>query len=120
MRTFFIIGAIRLFDLWRDPLTAPRAVLSIFTDLGGWASLFDGGMLSLGLSAPEWVVMICGIALMLAVSKMKLGEEGRREKILGRHPLAAGACAAFLTLSIIIFGSYGVGFEEASFIYSKF
>ena len=120
VRTFFIIGAIRLFDLWSDPMTAMRAVASIFLDFGGWTSFFSGGILSLGLATREWIVIICGIAIMFVVSKANFGEQHRVQRILDRHPFATCACAAFLTLSITIFGSYGIGFEASSFIYSKF
>ena len=119
-RTFFIIGAIRLFDLWSSPLTALRAVASIFFDRDGWKSLFGGGLLALGLTAPEWVVIICGVALIFTVSRIGSTHGDKVCEVLQKRPLAVTACAAILTVLISVFGSYGVGFEESSFIYAQF
>ena len=101
-------------------MTTLRAVASIFLDLGGWSRLFSGGILTLGLSTREWAVVFIGVCAMLAVSKMKFGMENWAERILADHPFVASACATLLTLTIMIFGSYGIGFEKSSFIYSKF
>ena len=119
-RTFFIIGAIRLFDLWRDPVTVLRAVASVFTDVNGWVCLLSGGIYSLGLSAPDWMVIICGVALIFVVSRADLTHSGRAREIISRRPLAATACAALLILITAIFGVYGVEFDSSSFIYSQF
>ena len=119
-RTFFIIGALRLFDLWSDPVTALRAVASIFTDVNGWARLFSGGIYSLGLSAPDRLVIICGVALIFAVSRADWARGDRAREIISRRPLAATACAALLILITAIFGVYGEGFDRSSFIYSQF
>lgn len=119
-RTFFIIGAIRLFDLWSNPVTALRTVASIFFDPDGWVSLFGGGIFTLGLSAPEWVVIICGVALIFAVSRICDTRGDKMREPFRKRPLAVTACAAILAALIAIFGSYGVGFEEASFIYAQF
>lgn len=118
-RTFLIIGAIRLFDLWGNALTAPRAIASIFFDARGWKDLFGGGLLSLGLSLPEWIALAVGVALIFAVSKLDF-KSGKMRNIVTRRPLITMLVIVALVSATAIFGSYGVGFDESSFIYSQF
>ena len=119
-RTFLIIGSIRLFDLWSNAATAPRMVISIFSDRVGWTSFFSDGLSPLGLSASQWIVLALGVALIFAVSRADADCGGRAREHLTKKPFAATACLAILVLATLIFGSYGVGFEESSFIYSQF
>ena len=119
-RTFLIIGSIRLFDLWSNAATAPRTVISIFSDRVGWTSFFSDGLSPLGLSASQWIVLALGVALIFAVSRADADCGGRAREPLTKKPFAATACLAILVLTTLIFGSYGVGFEESSFIYSQF
>lgn len=119
VRTFLIIGAIRLFDLWGNALTAPRAITSIFFDARGWKDLFCGGLLSLGLSLPEWIALAVGVALIFAVSKLDF-KSGSMRNIVTRSPLITMLVIVALVSATAIFGSYGVGFDESSFIYSQF
>jgi hypothetical protein len=101
-------------------MTAPRALVSIFTDADGWCELLGGGLLSLGLSLSEWTVLALGVTLIFAVSRINVAHGGRARDRLLKNPFAVTACIAFLVLSTLVFGSYGIGFEESSFIYSQF
>ncbi|MBR2335733.1 MAG: MBOAT family protein [Clostridia bacterium] len=120
VRTFLIIGAIRIFDLWGNALTTPRAIASIFFDARGWKDLFGGGFLSLGLSLPEWIALAVGVALIFAVSKLDFKKDGKMRNIVTRRPLLTMLVIVALVSATAIFGSYGVGFDESSFIYSQF
>lgn len=119
-RTFLIIGTVRLFDLWSNALIAPRVILSIFFDADGWVSIFSGGILGLGLSLSEWIALAFGVALIFTVSRVGAIRGGRARERFLKNPLAVTSYFAFLTLATLIFGSYGAGFEESSFIYSQF
>ena len=55
-----------------------------------------------------------------AVSRVGAIRGGRARERFLKNPLAVTSCFAFLTLATLIFGSYGAGFEESSFIYSQF
>ncbi len=119
-RTFLIIGAIRLFDLWGSPAIASRAIASIFFDARGWKDLLGGGLLSLGLSLPEWIALTVGVAFICVVGKLDFKNDGKTRDIVTKKPLAATLSIVLLATVTIIFGSYGVGFDESSFIYSQF
>ena len=133
VRTFFIIGVIRLFDVYGS---VPATFLSwrgLFLPTRIWSEL------KLGLEWQDFVVIFAGVCLMLAQSKLaerreKCREDGHdkdrdkdhdkdREKCHGKDqpsPLVQTLKPAALILITMIFGKYGIGFEESSFIYSQF
>lgn len=93
-------------------------VYNMVTVYNPWI-LFDDSLLSLGLSWKEWVVLGCSV---LALIKA----ESLQEKIcvrdeLLRQPLIIRWGAALAAVSMImIFGSYGYGFNASDFIYGRF
>lgn len=117
IRTFLLMGTVRILDCYRDvPLTF-RMIGSIFTTFN-WNALFDGSVLSLGLSAGDYIVILCGCILMTIVSTM--GEKKDvRERMWGHPVIGLTAVSAVLT-SILIFGAYGVGYDASQFIYNQF
>lgn len=120
VRTFLLMGFIRVFDCYRDvPLTF-RMIGSIFTR---WnlPALLSGGILDLGLSIFDLTVIGTGIAVMYTVSK--LGEDAMgttlRDKLWSRPALSASLCGLML-LAIVLFGTYGPGYDASQFIYNQF
>jgi D-alanyl-lipoteichoic acid acyltransferase DltB (MBOAT superfamily) len=116
-RTFWLMGAIRVLDCYRDvPLTF-RMWGSIFS-AANWGDIFNGKIISLGLGAADYIVVAAGCLIMFAVSF--LGEKKSvRERLYGRTVLSASVFS-LLFLSIIIFGAYGVGYDASQFIYNQF
>ena len=118
LRTFWLMGAIRVLDVYRDvPLTF-RQLGTVFTAFRPRA-LWDGSFLELGIGMGDWLVAAAGTGAMLACSLL-----GRREPVrerLARHSphLAWGGCVLLIWLTLI-FGVYGIGFDAAQFIYNQF
>ena len=120
VRTFLLMGFIRVFDCYRDvPLTF-RMIGSVFTE---WnlPALLSGGIFSLGLSVLDFGVIGVGIAVMYAVSKLGNDATGTslRDKLWNRPALSACLCGVML-FAIVLFGAYGPGYDASQFIYNQF
>ena len=119
-QTFMIMGTIRVLDVYRSVPVTFKMLGTIFYDGEGWRSFFEGGVLRLGLDISAFVVIGVGILLMLAVSEISSrGDRPLRARIAER-PLAAFTCMSVLIVAILIFGSYGIGFDASEFIYTQF
>lgn len=118
-RTVLLMSALRLFDCYRDvPLTF-KMFGTMFTTWN-WKSLGSGTLLNLGLARSDYVILGLGTILLIVVSM--IGRSGSvRDKMEKKIPLA-GRWAIFyvLTLVIIVFGAYGLGYDAAQFIYNQF
>ena len=116
-RTFLLMGLIRSLDCYRDvPLTF-RLWGSMFT-AGNWGDLFTGGLFSFGLSMSQYGVLLVGVLLICLVSSL-----GKKEPLryrLVKRPVLLCACLCLLTVLILIFGAYGIGFDASDFIYGQF
>jgi len=122
--TLFTVGLFRTLDFRPDPLLTlsfwwraltPKAI----------AGVFDGALWSsLGLSAPEWVLIILGVVAMWLVGRAtpRVGDKNGvslADRLLRRPFLLAVVCALMVVL-IAVFGHYGMGYNEMDFIYGQF
>ncbi len=119
-QTFMLVGAIRLFDCYRDVRKTFNVLGSIFYDFSSWRSLFGGGILSLGLDVADFVVVISGVLLILAVSEFKAKNKCEIGVLIAEKPLLLASSIGAMILAILIFGSYGIGYEATEFIYTQF
>lgn len=117
IRTFLLMGLFRSLDVYRDVPRTFRLWGSIFTG-GKWADLFTGGFLSLGLSAREWIVLLCGIFVLFAVSQVTK-RVPLRERLCAR-PVLLSLTLTLAVAVILVFGSYGIGYNAGDFIYGQF
>jgi len=115
-----IMGTGRRLDVYRNVPVTFKMLGSIFYDGRGWQSFLSGGMLSLGLDISAFIVVAVGILLMLAVSEISSRGDRPLKNRLADKPLAAFGCMAVLIFAILIFGSYGIGFDASQFIYTQF
>lgn len=118
MRTFWLMSAIRVLDVYRDvPLTF-KQYASVVTDFDPTV-LFNGSFLELGISAGDWCVAAVGCTAMLMCSLL-----GRtvpvRERLAKHSPHFAWAGCVILVLLTVIFGVYSIGFDATAFIYNQF
>lgn len=121
IRTFLLMGFIRVFDCYRNVPMTFSAIFSVFT-VPNLGALFSGGILSLGLSVFDFAVLGFGIAAMYAVSRLGEDATGKgtlRDKLWDRPVLSALLVGAML-LVIILFGIYGPGYDASQFIYDQF
>ena len=119
-RTFWIMGAIRILDVYRNVPISFRQLGTIFTT-GGYGQMFADGLGKFGLNGPDIAVVAVGIVLMIAVSIVKYTRKTDvRDLILARPAVLKCALMIVLFLSIVIFGAYGVGYDANQFIYNQF
>ena len=74
----------------------------------------------LGLKGLDWGILLFGILLMLLVSIYQ-ERRGKVRDALGKLPLPVRSALIFaLFLCVLLMGSYGIGYNAASFIYNQF
>ena len=118
VRTFFLMGSLRMFDCYGDVPLSFSMFFSMFRDFD-LRALTVNEFLDLGLNIPQYVIVFAGTVLMFAASVI-----GRKESVreqLSRKPYVVRyAAVAALFLAVVLFGSYGVGYDAAQFIYNQF
>lgn len=118
VRTFFLMGSLRMFDCYGDVPLSFSMFFSMFRDFDLRALTVDE-FLALGLNIPQYVIVFAGTVLMFSASVI-----GRKESVreqLSRKPYVVRyAAVAALFLAVVLFGSYGVGYDAAQFIYNQF
>ena len=119
VRTFFLMGMIRMLDIYRNvPLTF-KMLSTMFTRFR-IRRLFDGSFLDLGMSAKEYIlVAVCLLAIFLVSLYKAVTHKDIREKLTGNIILGCAVCV-ILILVTVIFGAYGHGFDSKQFIYNQF
>lgn len=122
IRTFWLMGAIRILDVYRDVPVSFAQVGTIFTS-GGWGEVFGEKFSRLGVSVPDLVIVCIGCAAMIIISILfrRSGEKVRPCEMLTARPVLLQAVLLVgLFLLVVIFGAYGVGYDANQFIYNQF
>ena len=80
----------------------------------------DGTLLTLGLSAADYVILLLALLLVFFVSLWQ--EKGRsvREAVAARAWPVRVAVWYGLFLLVLLFGAYGIGYDASQFIYNQF
>lgn len=119
VRTFFLMGAIRILDCYRDVPVTFKAFFSIFYDFASWRDMAGGVLLDkLGLSIPQCLLILAGVVVVFFVSRRSKTKPVFTE--ISERPWLYGAVCGLLVLSILLLGSYGIGFNAGDFIYGQF
>lgn len=113
--TFLLVSFLWSFFIWPDTVTILRMMESVFT-IFNYKSFFDG-ISEIGLSAGDWVV--------LGVSCLFLWLYDWKRRCLNTRfsafsPAAKLSVLCLLSLTVLTFGMYGIGFSASEFIYSRF
>ena len=117
-RTFWLMGFIRVLDVYRDVPVTFSQVGTIFTT-GNWGDLFNGSFLKLGLGWQDFIVVLIGCGAMLTVSILQ--NKGQvRDRLMLRPPVVRYALLIALICLIMVFGAYGIGYDSGAFIYTHF
>ncbi len=117
-RTFLLMCSLRILDCYRDVGVSFRMFGTLFTKWN-FGEVFNGALLQLGLSKADYVVLLLGVAAMIAFSLMQR-EGSLREKLAQRPGLLRYAVYIILLITVITFGAYGIGYDSNQFIYNQF
>lgn len=114
LRTFLLMNLIRACDLFPNPKDYFLGIASLFSDI------HRVEFLSLGLDPLDYGILLCGAVLMAAVSILQEKGVSLRE-MLWKQPALLRRCVSFaLFLTVLLMGSYGIGYEAGYFIYNQF
>ncbi len=116
-RTFLLMGLIRSLDCYRNVGLTFRLWGTMFTEFR-LGELLRNGWKTLGLDGGDWLVIGVGILVMFVASQL-----GKQEPIRTRLAKRPVALCGLLTLGvaiILIFGTYGIGYDAGDFIYVQF
>jgi alginate O-acetyltransferase complex protein AlgI len=118
VRTVLLMSSLRMFDCYRDvPLTF-KMFGTMFTKFN-ISELFNGSLMSLGLSRADYVVLLVSLVILLAVSLLQ--GKGSVRCMLAEKPQVVHYVVYYaLTISILLLGAYGVGYDASQFIYNQF
>ena len=117
-RTILLICILNLFDCYssvRDTISVLASIITE-TELG---ELFSDKMLTIGMSGLDYVIVLAGVFVMLAVSLIQ--EKGDVREYICKMPYAIRFAIWFaLFLSVLLIGAYGIGYDANQFIYNRF
>ena len=118
IRTVLLMSSLRMFDCYRDvPLTF-RMWVSMF-HVFNWNELFQGGLLQLGMNMTDYLILIISLIIVFSVSVIQ--RTGSVRGKIHSLPYALRFVIWFgLFLLILLWGAYGIGFDESQFIYNQF
>ena len=116
-RTFLLMGLIRSLDCYRSVGTSFRMWGSMLTT---WnvGEVLGGGILTLGLSVADFVILAFAIALVFFVSRASA--KGSVREWLWERPVRSAMLAILLLMTVLLFGAYGHGYDASQFIYNQF
>ena len=116
IRTFILMSAIRILDVYGDvPLTF-RMVGGIFTPAAGFSTDM---LLATGLTAGDFACIGAG-SLILLISGIVKYNKGDIIAGLRVRPFLCCSLIAALVLVTLTFGAYGIGYDSSQFIYNKY
>ena len=118
IRTILLMSSLRMFDCYRDvPLTF-KMFGSMFTTFN-WGEVLSGGLMGLGLTMVDYVILLAGLLLLFAVSMVQ--RSGKVRDKIAAKPMAVRTLLWYgLFLAVLLFGAYGVGYDASQFIYNQF
>jgi hypothetical protein len=113
VRVFFVIGAVRLLDLYRSPLTLLRLLGSVFSDGESYARL-PSELFTL-ISPRLFLTLLVSLLAVFLVSKRKITPSE-----IAKKPCLSAVCFFLLLGASAVLGTYGAGFNSGDFIYSRY
>lgn len=118
IRTVLLMSSLRMFDCYRDvPLTF-QMFGSMFTT-GNFGIFLDGSLGNIGLSLQDYVILLLGTLLLIAVSMLQ--RKGSVREQLQQCPYFLRVLLLYgLFLAVLLFGAYGIGYDASQFIYNQF
>ena len=134
-RVFLVVGLLRTLDLFDSADVTLHLWGSLFARDGWSASRIAFLTRGLGLSLPQWGLLVVGVGLMTLLSRLSARERSwattkwgsvevcwasELRRSLCRRPILAACLMAFLLFAVLVFGRYGYGYDPSAFIYNRF
>ena len=117
--TFLLIDFSWIFFRAADFTQAVSVIRSSFTAANPWV-LFDGSLYGCGLDRKNFTLMLLGIGLLFLADLCKRRGVALHRVLLGQDWWARIVLIAAAILALLVFGKWGPGFNQASFIYFQF
>lgn len=118
LRTFLLMGCLQIFDYYSDVRTAIRMFFSMFTKFH-ISDLTLSGLLELDVTAAQYGIVGIGCVTMLAVSIVSI-KGSVREQLEKKSFIVRYLVMLALFVAVVLFGSYGYGYDSSQFIYNQF
>lgn len=119
VRTFLFVSLLCMFDYYANAAVTLRAMAGIVTDFD--FSVFVGGsLLTLGLSAADYVILLLALVLVFVVSLLQERGVAIREALAAQSFAVRMLVWYGLFLAVLLFGAYGIGYDASQFIYNQF
>lgn len=117
--TFLLVDFSWIFFRASSFAQAKEIITSIFTASNPWV-LFDGSLYSCGLDARNFGLLMMGMALLALADLCKRRGHPLSKLLLGQDLWLRWLFTAAAILALLVFGKWGPGFDQASFIYFQF
>ena len=117
VRTFLLMGVIRSLDCYRDVGLTFSMWGSMLT-MRGIGEMLGGGILDLGLTLTDFIIILCAVLVVFIVSKMTV--RGDVREWLSERPALNWTLCGFILVVTLMLGAYGVGYDASQFIYNQF
>lgn len=119
LRTIFVMSSLRMFDCYRDvPLTF-KMFGNMFTHFNPRA-LNAEAFLGLGLTGADYLLLFAGLLILVTVSLIQEKKGSVRDLIFARPGVVKYVMFGLLILIVMVFGAYGIGYDQSQFIYNQF
>lgn len=119
LRMFMLMNLIRVVDLFPNVGEYFRKMGTLFTTFN-FSILWDGTLMSLGLTGLDYAILGGSIVLLFAVSLLQ-EKKGSVRELLAAKPAALRYALIFaLFLLVLLMGNYGIGYNAGNFIYNQF
>lgn len=117
--TFLLVSFAWIFFRSANMTQAITVVKKIFTQFEPW-SLYEGGLMSMGLDGANLIVLVISLCILFFVSSYQQKNGSITDRIESMHIFARWPVYFALIFGVLIFGIYGPGFAASQFIYFQF
>ena len=117
LRTFWIMSFLRVFDVSSQGVSQALVIIKKVVLDPGAVTL--AGIEELGLDPQELYAALAGILIMFIFSMIQR-KGSITDRILAMPALPRWAVTALTVMAVVIFGSYGMGYDARAFIYLQF
>ncbi|MDO5382424.1 MAG: MBOAT family O-acyltransferase [Eubacteriales bacterium] len=118
IRTTAIVCSLQMLDYYRNISEAFKMFFSMFTS-GNYYEVFTKGMWNIGISMPDYIVIAIGVLIIFIVSMLQR-KCSIRQRLSQNNYCVRYVVFLLLFLAIVVFGTYGIGYESSQFIYNQF